>query len=178
MKKLVSIILVLALCLSAVAALAEAVPSKTTGDLVSIECDADVSFVIDTDNEWALEELNKLIAAPSIPDYFGDVIAEDGAIAPLADDKGVDEFFAVEVSNYDEEDGDVELIMKVPGPYELGEEVTLLVGILEEDNTVSWYSFAGEAIAEDAISVKLPQDAMEMIQEAGTVLFAVVSVVK
>ena len=60
MKKLVSIILVLALCLSAVAAFAEAIPSKTTGDLVSITTNPELIIVIDSDNEWALEELEKL----------------------------------------------------------------------------------------------------------------------
>jgi len=180
MKKLVSIILVLALCLSAVAAVAEAIPSIESGDLVSITTNPEsVTIKIDAGNEWAQEELAKLAAAPSIPDYFGDVITPDGMVAPLEDNVGIDEFFAVEVSDYDEEeDGEVEFILKVPGPYEENEEVVLLVGVLEDDNTVAWYGFEGKAVAVDTISVKLPQDAMTMIQDAGTVLFAVASVIK
>jgi len=179
MKKLVSIILVLALCLSAVAAFAEAIPSKTTGDLVSITTNPELIIVIDSDNEWALEELEKLAAAPSIADYFGDVIAVDGTAAPLADNLGIDEFFAVEVAGFeDEEVEEVEFVLKVPGPYEEGEAVLLLVGILEDDNTVTWYTFEGVATSVDTISVKLPKVAMQMIDEAGTVLFAVASLVK
>ena len=54
----------------------------------------------------------------------------------------------------------------------------LLVGILEDDNTVTWYTFEGVATSVDTITVKLPKEAMQMIDEAGTVLFAVASLVK
>jgi len=182
MKKLVSIILVLALCLSTVAAFAEevteSVPSKTTGDLVALETEDNVVFVIDTDNEMAQEELQKLIAAPSIAEYFGDVVSADGTVAPLPEGVVIEEFFAVEVSGYDEEDGEVELVLVMPGPYEIGEEVMLLVGIPEGDDTLTWYAFEGVATAVDSISVTLTDEAMQMIQDAGTVQFAIARVIK
>ena len=167
MKKLLSLVLALALCLSAVAAVAEAVPSKTTGDLVEVTAEG---LTIEVNDDAAAPELAKLAAAESIQDYFGDVVTEDGAVAPLAENLKIDEFFAIEVSGYTE--GDVELTISVATPYEAGEEVIVLIGVVE-DGIVTWYAFNGVA-GEDGVVVTLPAETMAAINGT-TALVAVAS---
>lgn len=113
MKKIVSFILVLVLCLSAVA-LAEAVPSKNTSDMVTVELDAELNPQIPTDSgllvlpvleedeehaevyaeriEVCQEEIARLAEAVSsatdtsgVETYFGEVRDSQGNVIVLSE---------------------------------------------------------------------------------------------
>ena len=188
MKKFTCMMLALLLCLTSVAALAESAPSKTTADLRWIEADAekdpeDSGFYIRivTVNETnyhdrleiCTEEIAKLAAAESVEAYFGE-----------ADELNVFEYVPIIASGYDIAYGTVTAKIWLATPYEVGEKVAVMIGVVTENadgtNTVSWKAFEGVGIAPESeeavagIQTELDPETVLAIQE-GVALLAIVS---
>lgn len=210
MKRIACIVIALLLCLSAVAT-AESVPSRTTTDLTRFEVTAenlpeDAGFVLMPVNEQTVGEqledyqerldicqieIEKLAASESVEAYFGEVTDAEGNPVVLSEmlaseQLNVFEFFPLIAESFVEEYGMVTATMLLSTPYEEGEVVAVLIGLvtLNEDETqsVAWQVFEGVGLAPEEgqeetvgrIQVELPPETVTAIQE-GIVLMAVVS---
>lgn len=176
MKKLVCLLLALALCIS-VSAMAETSPSKTTADLMRFDVIAenqpgDPNLYLIPINEVTVEsglpahidhlnilarELAKL-SDLGIDSYFADATDDVGHSVNLRKMMGLDEgaglnvfeFCEVIAGGFERDCGKVTATMLFPTPYEKGEKVDVLIGIvtlLENDAyTVTWHAFKGVGV--------------------------------
>ena len=146
MKKLMSLVLVLALCLTAVAAYA-AIPSKVVNTITVSINDEQCSETPTAEAEAAAkDELAKLINdGPA--SYFG---------CELTD---VYEFGPVKVTLPEgatpDENGDVEAVFGVDFPFAENENVVVLLGVLNDDNTITWTRFDGVADGNGHVTAKV-----------------------
>lgn len=166
MKKIVSILLALALCLSAVA-MAENVPSKTVTDLTRFEVVAEnqpgdetlyllpvTELTVGENMEEYQEridicekEIAKLAASGDAADYFANVTDSEGNPVDLRALLGLDadaplnvfEFCPAIASGFKEDCGKVTATMLFSTPYAENEKVLVLIGIVtvHEDGTQS-----------------------------------------
>lgn len=215
MKKTISLFLALTFVLSlSVTAFAADLPSKTTTDLTKFDVtaenmpeDAEV-LLMPINEETASEsvpdykerveaceaELQKLTEAESIVEYFGEVSDSEGKAVDIREILGlkpeeepvVSEFCPVIASGFKEEYGKVTASMLFPTPYEEGQKVVVMIGIVTilEDGTQSivWTAFEGigTAAVKDAeetygcIKVEFPPEIASAIQNE-TALMAVIS---
>lgn len=194
MKKIISMLVALVLCLSAVA-FAESVPSKTTGDLVRFEVEVgDPNFVIRpvAENEEAYQqnleicrnEIAKLTQSENVAAYFGEIKNAAGEAVDLKDLLGIEtlnvyEFCPVNAMNYEESMGDVRVNMLFSTPYAKDEKVVILIGLAElnADGTqsIEWIAYEGVAVDDQgSIQVELDSAIVQAIQN-GVALLAVVS---
>ncbi len=134
MKKMLSIILALVLCLSAVSAIAEAVPSITPDDLIRIVTEPAFEVTVDPAD------------APT-----------DSASEALEEGLTLNEVFAVTGIEGDE-DGDVVLYIYTPTVYAENQEVVVLIGIKAAEETIDWAAFDGVGTADGAVKVTVPAE--------------------
>jgi len=210
MKKWFCSVLALALWLMAVAAEAEFVPSKNRGDLTRFEVTAenqpaDQSLFLrpvdareTEDYQARLDvcrvEIEKLAASPSIEAYFGNVMDMtdgEGRVVPLGElmeESGLNvfEFCPLIAGGFQETCGKVTATMLFATPYEKGERVLVLIGLvtLNEDETQSaeWRAFEGVGLEADPsevaytgrVRVELDSETVLAVQR-GAALLAVVS---
>lgn len=205
MKKIACIVLALLLCLS-MAAMAESVPSRTTTDLTTItvaaeNMPADANFAltpiteVDPANmtpemqvrvEACNAEIAKLNESGNAVEYFGEVTDANGNAVSLTELLGTDEvnvyeFFPLSAEGFEVEYGAVTATMVFSTPYEEGQQVAVLVGIVTENadgtQSVAWQVFdgVGTSVAEGSgIEVTFTPEILEQVQN-GTALMAVVS---
>lgn len=213
MKKLVCLVLALMMCTSA-AALAESMPSKTVADLTRFEVVAenqpdDENIYLLPVNEVTVgetlpeyqaridiceKEIEKLAVSETIESYFGEVtdaersVVDMRALLGAGEDEtlNVFEFCPAIAGGFQEDCGKVTATMLFSTPYEEGEKVLVLIGLVTvlEDGTqeVAWRAFEGVGLGaiEDeeetygSIQVELTPEIVAAIQE-GTALLAVVS---
>lgn len=213
MKKIVCLVLALMVCASA-AAMAESVPSKTVADLTRFEVAAenqpgDATIYLMPVNEVTMgemlpeyqeridsckKEMGKLAASETVESYFGDVTDANGNAVDMKTLLGagedetlnVFEFCSVIAGGFQEDSGKVTATMLFSTPYEEGEKVLVMIGLVTvlEDGTqeVVWQAFEGVGVgvveAEEetygSIQVGLTPEIVAAIQE-GTALMAVVS---
>ncbi len=193
MKKLVSVLVALMLCLTAVAA-AESVPSKTTDDMTNIAASAenmpaDSTLAVATGDKAeehvaaCEKEIKKLQESTSVAAYFGEVKNAAGEVVSLTEVLGTDtlnvfEFTTLTVENYKEEYGKVTAKMQFATSYPAGEKVLVMIGLITvaEDGTqnVEWTVFEGTAAADGSIEVVLDPAIMTSIQN-GTAVMSVIS---
>ena len=188
MKRLLSMILVLMLCL---AAAAMAAPSKTTEDLITITIlvpQADGFFLrpiepADAGYEARMktcnEEIEKLKAAASPAAYFGDVKDKNGNPVDLAAALGteainVNEFTAVIAGGYEESMGDVTVNIKLPTSYAAGSTVGVLFGTVVPEG-VNWVCYAGTAQDDGSITVEGISPETVLNVQNGEALLAIAS---
>lgn len=197
MKKFACMLLALLLCLTSVAALAEYTPSKKAADLTKVEVTAenlpaDSGFFIRIVNEDETEyqkqlsiceaEVAKLAASDSVETYFGANVDLKALVA--ANQMNVFEFKPIIAGGYDAAYGKVTAKMLFSTPYEAGEKVAVMIGLVNENAdgtiTVDWNAFEGVGIAADqveaagSIQVELDAETVLAIQN-GIALLAVVS---
>lgn len=210
MKKLICLVLAAILCMTTLGALAEeATPSKTTGDLTHFTVTAEnqpedgnlfLRPVIDEESEEYQErlticekEIEKLAASESPEKYFGNVVNMtdmSGNIVTLKDlmeenELNVFEFCPLIAGGFQEECGKVTAEMLFSTPYEEGERVLVMIGLVtvQEDGTqtVEWRAFEGIGLSADGateyagrIQVELDAETVLAIQE-GIALLAIIS---
>jgi hypothetical protein len=172
MKKFLTLMLALALALTAVSALASSptVPSKT--DSTPAEETEEFSLWIDaTKADLANAEIDKLNDAGI--EYFG--AAGDAIAAILGEGEyEVNEFAAVSASNSDAIEGDtVTVTLAFATPYEAGAKVAVLIGIVG-DEEIAWNVYEGTGVEGGAVSFELPATVAADI-ENGSALIAVVN---
>ena len=191
MKKLLCLVLAL-LCIASFA-LADSVPSKSTADMVSVQVQgnipADSGFVLTpvVDSityqvavEACQNQIEKLAASASVEAYFGEVKDGDGNVISLKEILGTDtlnvnEFMPVVVENYEESYGDVTATFQFSTPYAQGEEVLVLVGVINAlTGEVEWVALAGVGTADGGIEVTFTAAILSAIQ-SNTAMLAVVS---
>ena len=192
MKKFVCMLLVLMVALSAMA-MAEFVPSKTTGDLTQVTVEAEdptayeglmVAAVVTEAVEYEKKieicnsEIEKLSAAENVVAYFGEVKNASGEVVDILEMLNVEavnvyEFCPIVASGYTAEMGNVTLAMQFATPYEVDEAVIVLIGLVAEDETVAWTAYEG-VVTEDGVKVEFDAEMLLAIQE-GDALLAVVS---
>lgn len=214
MKKFICLVAALVLCLSTVA-LAESYPSKTTSDLTRFDVVAenqpdDANIYLLPVNEVTVGEMlpdyqeridicqveiEKLAAAETVEAYFGEVKDSEGNPVNLREMLGLEadeeilnvfEFCPAIAGGFQEDCGKVTATMLFSTPYEEGEQVLVLIGIVtvNEDGTqtVAWQVFegVGQGAVEGqeetygSIQVELTPEIVEAIQNE-TALLAVVS---
>lgn len=191
MKKLLCLVLAL-LCIASFA-LADSVPSKSTADMVSVQVQgnipADSGFVLmpvvdsityQVAVEACQNQIEKLAASASVEAYFGEVKDGDGNVISLKEILGTDtlnvnEFMPVVVENYEESYGDVTATFQFSTPYAQGEEVLVLVGVINAlTGEVEWVALAGVGTADGGIEVTFTAAILSAIQ-SNTAMMAVVS---
>ena len=181
MKKIVCLVLMLALCLST-AAMAEDVPSKTTTDLTRFDVvaenqpgDPDIYLLpvnevtvgeMLTDYQAHIDvcqvEIEKLALSESVEAYFAGVTDSEGnpvdlrALLGLEADTdllNVFEFCPAIAGGFEEDCGKVSATMLFSTPYEKDEKVLVLIGIvtLHEDETQTVAWQAFEGIGQGAV---------------------------
>lgn len=171
MKKILCMVLALILCIGT-AALAEAVPSKTTKDLATVEAIAESGrsiLIIIYEDKASDDQLLKLQQAPTKDEYFGSIDKLDGTFVKLSElfeNEPVDvaEFASIAVKNYEEADGAVTAKIKFATPYAKDEKVAVLIGLLEDG--LNWRVYDGKIIDDQGtIEVVFPGDVMLKLQE-------------
>ena len=197
MKKFACMLLALLMCLTSAAALAEYTPSKKAADLTKVEVTAEnlpansgffIHIVNEDETEYQKQldickaEVTKLAAASSVDTYFGTDVDLKAIVA--ADQLNVFELKPVIAGGYDAAYGKVTAKMLFSTPYEVGEKVAVLIGLVTENadgsTVVDWKAFAGVGVAADqveaagSIQVELDAETMLAIQN-GIALLAVVS---
>ncbi len=195
MKKFICLLFALVLCLSV--AMAESVPSKTTSDMTEVKdvvaenLPADSNFAVSIPVEEevvavANTEVSKLVEAAKTADvttYFGTVTDNKGNEVKLTElleteTVNVFEFMPIEVKEYVEEYGSVNVTLTFSTPYAKDEKVVVLLGLVtvNEDGTqtVAWTAYEGLVVEEGAIQVEFDPETLKMIQD-GTALIAIVS---
>lgn len=189
MKKLICLVLALVLCMGAVAAMAA--PSPTTDDMNETTTNKPktstlVVKTIDLNSteykalvEKCLAELEKLENSESVAVYFGEVIDSEDNKAPFAELFGEDaltvcEMMPIVVENYDESLGDVKITLQFATPFEKGEEVVVLIGLIDgQTGEVEWYALKGVGTGVNgAVEVVVTSKMMVAIQN-GQALIAV-----
>ena len=189
MKKLICLVLALVLCMGAVVAMAA--PSPTTDDLNETRTNKPktstlVVKTIDLNSaeykalvEKCKAELEKLENSESAAVYFGEVIDSEGNKVPFAELFGEDaltvcEMMPIVVENYDESLGDVKVTLQFATPFEKGEEVVVLIGLIDgQTGEVEWYALKGVGTGVNgAVEVVVTSKMMVAIQN-GQALIAV-----
>ncbi|MCI6375624.1 MAG: hypothetical protein MR821_10060 [Clostridiales bacterium] len=189
MKKLICLVLAALLCVGAVAAMAA--PSPTTDDMNETTTNKPktstlVVKTIDLNSaeykalvEKCLAELEKLENSESAAVYFGEVIDSEGNKVPFAELFGEDaltvcEMMPIVVENYDESLGDVKITLQFATPFEKGEEVVVLIGLIDgQTGEVEWYALKGVGTGVNgAVEVVVTSKMMVAIQN-GQALIAV-----
>ncbi len=201
MKKIVCLLMALALCLSVTAMAEEATPSKTIQDLNKFEVTmenpipegaAPVQMAPLATNELTEEqkaafeetltvcndEVAKLQNAAAPVEYFTSVKDETGKVVTIADLLGTDkvdvfEFCPAVATGYDEAYGKVTASMKFATPYTENDKLVVMVGIFEND-AINWTAYPATVVDGNVQFTMNPESALAM--QNGVALIAVVSV--
>lgn len=171
MKKVLSLILATLLVLTSVAALAEAVPSKTTGDLASVkevvaENGTGVSIVIVEANDAVLKIMTEAVEAILNGTDAVAVFNENTqkAIAEKVGDKALalNEMHPIEVIGYTDAHGAVTATFELPTKYTAEQTLVavacVFAGGVDEE-------FVMEAVANEdgTVKVSFPADVLKKI---------------
>lgn len=182
MKKIIALLLALALTLFAVAAFA-ASPSKKGEDYIIVIVDPEhpgapdgpaFYFAISDDEELVAKanaELENLKAAESVQAYF----SQEDAIAKILGkaEYQVNEFWPVIAGNYDPSMGKVIVKLYFATPYKANSDVAVMLGF-GEAGSVEWTTFAGKVQDDGCVQVTLDPDTVLRVQEQ-TALLAIVN---
>jgi hypothetical protein len=154
MKKLVSLILVLALSLTCAVALA-ARPSKVTGE-VTINSDAITTKEVPADINAAAADILVELYEKDNAEFFGiETVVKDDNTEIDVNDLGIDEFSTV---NFDVDankvgtDNKIEVPFTVQGYDIVGTEVVVFLGKLV-DGEIVWTAYVGTVTAEGTVTV-------------------------
>lgn len=155
MKKIISVILVLVLCLSAASALADyynGTKSPDPSDSYEVYYPTpkqEGKFTVIPDSKVAAELLDMLKKAESVDGFFGEVIIDDkgntSLLSTLLETENeklvVNEFVGVTYEG--PTDKKIEVAITVPSVYKLGEKVIVVIGVVNGEE-VTWYAFEGK----------------------------------
>ena len=162
MKKIIALVLVALMALSAVSALADGMPGPSKTAPFINRGEAEELGLIKVD---PTEKLAAIIDAVT-------AAGADGAVAALpADVSGlipegyatINEMDCYQLVGDTENAKDQELIFKFATPYEEGEEVTLLIGISPAEGDVEWLVLAGKANADGDVVVTVTSEQFKKI---------------
>ena len=197
MKKFVCLILALIMTIATMA-LAESTPSKTTGDLTQIEVSvenipADSGFfmkpVVEADPvyqekvEICQNEIVKLAESEKVEEYFSVVVDTQGNAVSLNEVLGTEtlnvyEFCPVVAEQFEENYGAVKATLRFATPYEKGEKVVVLIGLVDteavEDTPIVWTAFDGDVVEQGCVEAEFDAATVLAIQE-GNALMAIAS---
>lgn len=200
MKKLVSVLIALMLCLTAVAA-AESVPSKTTDDMTNVsvpsKSTSDMTNInVPTDTAFNVtvpataesvaacdNEIQKLQGSANVAEYFGEVKNAAGEVVSLTAALGTDtltvnEFTPLTIENYKEEYGNVVLNLAFATSYTAGDKVLVMIGLVtvaeDATQTVAWTMYEGAVADDGSINVTLEPATLIAIQN-GTAVMAIIN---
>lgn len=194
MKKLVCLVLALIMTIAPMA-LAESTPSKTTGDLTQIEVvventPADSGFfmapVVEADPvyqekvEICQKEIVKLAESAKVEEYFSVVVDNQGNAVSLSEVLGTEtlnvyEFCPIVAEQFEESYGTVKATLSFATPYEKGEKVVVLIGVVSvEDAPIVWTAFDGDVVEQGCVQAEFDAATVLAIQE-GNALMAIAS---
>lgn len=198
MKRITCLLLALLLCLAATAQ-AESTPSRTTSDMTTVVATAEnlpagASFSIQAivENDAAYQqhidacaaEMSKLADSQDVETYFAAATDSNGNSVSLKEILGTDtlnvyEFSPLVISGYEESYGKVTANMQFSTPFEAGEKVVVMIGLVTVDangnQTVQWIAYEGVGLGDQGgIQVEFDPEIGKAIQE-GIALVAVVS---
>lgn len=202
MKKLICSVAAIALCMMTMGALAEEVPSRTTDDLTHFTVTAEnqpndetlfLRPVQEEETETYQErldvcktEVEKMVASESPETYYGNIknmTDMSGDMVTLKDLIGdreptISEFCPVVAGGFHEDSGTVTANMTFPTPYEEGERVIVMIGIVtvnpDGTQTVEYRAFEGIGLGADGgIQVQFDQETIQAIQNNMAVMSVV-----
>ena len=197
MNTLIGLLAAMLLCVPG-AALAEYVPSMTTGDLTSFEVisgdlpeDAAVILRPVGDNEATRQEhidicqneIRKLAAENAVETYFGEVKDAGGNAVDLKDILetpvlNVYEFCPFVVENYKEAYGNVTTKLGFSTLYEKAEKVVVMVGLVavhaDGTQSIEWVALDGVGAEDGCIEVEFDARLMNAVQN-GTAIVSIIS---
>ena len=173
MKKLLSVLLILALCITS-AAMAEAAPSVTTQDVIRARVEATAEngtgfFLIIHDTNVSDDQLARLLVAVNLDTYFGNINKQDGERTRLFDLMGTEnvnvfEFTGVDVGNYQPSFGAVTVKARFVTQYSKDDKVVVLIGI--PGRSLNWTAFEAQVIDEQGtLEFVLPAQTVSAIQQ-------------
>ena len=160
MKKIVSLVLALALVLTAVSAFAAGSKQQPTPTTQDVTPEISISFIPDTSASATIIKAFKEAhdAGDDLKALPDDVRAKIGEgqtkISELLTAK-----FEGDLSKIT---GDMVLIVKFETPYKEGEKVTVLLGILNEP--VEWHTFSGVGLKDGSVQITVPKDIFDKVQ--------------
>ena len=184
MKKIMALLITFTM-LACSFAVAESVPSKTTGDMTMFEIDVENPgnegpVLYAEPSESADAALIDLINADSIEAYFADAVTVDGKPAVITEmlelssqELNIYEFTGCFAHGFVDDCGRVIGKMTFATPYPEGEKVIAMIGIVKKDY-VQWTALEGTADETGAIVAVFPQDLVLAIQN-GTAMIAIIS---
>lgn len=179
MKKIIALVLALALVTLTGAALAAGSNggnkyNTTTTTTTNVEPKKEFVFGFSEDEDlvaWANEEVAKL-AEGSVADFFG--AAADAVANILGEGEyAVNEMLPVYAENYDKSMGPQDITLTFATPYEKDTDVAVMLGFKAGD-AVEWNAFAGKVLDGSAVLVKLDPATILRVQD-NNALLAVVS---
>ena len=160
MKKILALVLALALVLTAVSAFAE-VASKTNLDIAQVEDNSDaveVKFAAESAEVAALVEAVK--AAAQAGDVLS-VLPEEIRAALPEDQKNVNEIAPIQFAGKAEEiTEDLVIKTKFETPYTPGEKVTVLLARVTVD-PIQWFAFEGTVLEDGSVQFVIPADTVK-----------------
>ncbi len=113
-----------------------------------------------------------------IEEYFGDVVSVAGEATTLTAILGtetatVQEFFPVVVAGFEKDCGDATMKLTATKLYTVEDKVTVLVGLVAEDGTVTWQECETVVAEDGTLQIMFTEETLLAIQN-GTALLAVV----
>ena len=160
-KTLVSIILALVLVFScAVAEENLAVDSPAIKDIPAVVISTD-GTVIETMSIMDLE-----VKPESIQEKVFLKVSEEGfENVELPEEAVLEEFHELVIEGYKDEYGMVAAVFAYPTKYEVGTNLTALIGIIYSEEEVVWTALNAQVVEDGSVAVLFPQ---ELLQEVST----------
>ena len=175
MKKLVSLLLVLVMFLSAAALADEAVGSPVPCEITKFSPEGIAPAVTTAeDDEYVSDTLNSIIAINDNEEVFGSSKVED------LDKYELIELVGLTIDDYDEDTMDeVELNIKFAASFDQDADLVVLLGLLDETPeipVVEWQSVSFEIEANGTLILTLTEEQAEAVVE-GTAFIAVLQAI-
>ena len=174
MKKTLSILLILVLCLSSIA-VAQAAPKVTkvvpdiTRAVVEYSSESKTKlFLLIHDTNVSADQLDRLLVAKTVNDYFGNINTLEGGRTKLFDLMGsesvkISEYTGIDVSEYQASYGDVKVKARFMTKYKAGEDkVIVLIG--KPGRSLAWTALDATVADNGAVEFVIPADLAAGVQ--------------
>lgn len=160
MKKIVSLVLALALILTAVSAFAAGSKQQPTPTTQDVTPEITITFLPDTAVSSAVIKAFKEAhdAGDDLSALPDDIRAKIGEGQTKINELLTAKFNG-DVANVK---GDIVMVVKFETPYKEGEKVTVLLGILNEP--VEWHTFSGVGLKDGSVQFTVPKAVFDAVQ--------------
>lgn len=184
MKRIICVLMALAMLTMACGAFAEPTPSVTLGEIVvpagvTYAENFSISMTAikeDTVEAAVLEEIVKFVETEKVATYFGEeVMTSAKQYLPETLDVSalvVDEVFPLAIEGYEADYGDVEAVFEFVTAYDEGTVLLAMVGVLPAEGTeiTTWIPMPAEVLEGGKVKITFTQEALDLLSENQAVL--------